>query len=302
MSIYNYRKMISNVITQFFRLIGLIPRKWSVASANFMGAVLFALSRKHRQIAMENLTRVYGNNKNAHEIKTLCRDVFKNFSQIIFEMGWSLWIQPEEHRKYFKIEGLNNKIEAQKKNKGVLLLMAHLGNWELAPCLSYIFGYDISVIYRPLDFEPLDRFFIQFRSRFGAQMIPKDGAMRRVLRSLKQGRAVALLMDQNVDWYEGVFVDFFKQRAATNKGLALLALKTGAPVLPCFIVREKTGFKLVIGDEVPLIKSGDKTKDIEANTQQYNKVIESFILQYPEQWFWVHQRWKTKPYHLWPKE
>ncbi len=293
---------MTTVITQFFKLIGLIPRNWSVVFGNFIGAVLFAVSRKHRQIAMDNLTWVFGSSKSAFEIKTICRNVFKNLSQIVFEMGWSLWIRKEDYRKYFRIEGLNNKLEAQKKNKGVLLLTAHMGNWELSPCVSSIFGYDISVIYRPLDFLPLDRFFVGFRSRFGAKMIPKEGAMRSVLRSLKQGSSVALLMDQNVDWYEGVFVDFFKQRAATNKGLALLAIKTGAPVIPYFLVREGSGFKVVIGNEVPLIKTGDRTKDIEANTQQYNRIIEAFILQYPEQWFWVHQRWKTRPYNLWPKE
>jgi len=293
---------MNNFITLLFRFTGLIPRSWAVKIGDFVGAGLYAVSRKHRQIAIENLTRVFGSSKNKHEIETLCRDVFKNLSQIVFEMGWSLWMREKDYRKYFSIEGMDNAIKAQKQNKGVLLLTAHMGNWELAPCVSSLFGHDISIIYRPLDFLPLDRFFVHFRSRFGAKMIPKEGAMRSVLRSLKQGAAVVVLMDQNVDWYEGVFVDFFKEPAATNKGLALLALKTEAPVIPYFLVREGSGFKVVIGDEVPIIKTGDKTKDIEVNTQQYNRIIESFIIQYPEQWFWVHQRWKTRPYNLWPKE
>jgi KDO2-lipid IV(A) lauroyltransferase len=108
-------------------------------------------------------------------------------------------------------------------------------------------------------------------------------------------------MDQNVDWYDGVFVDFFGHRACTNKGLARLALKTEAPVLPVFIVREGSLYRAEIGPEVPLIKTGDKTKDVEANTQQYNDVIEAFVRRYPDQWFWVHQRWKTRPYKPWPK-
>jgi len=293
--------MMNNFITLLFRFTGLIPRSWAVKIGDFVGAGLYAVSRKHRQIAIENLTRVFGSSKNKHEIETLCRDVFKNLSQIVFEMGWSLWMREKDYRKYFSIEGMDNAIKAQKQNKGVLLLTAHMGNWELAPCVSSLFGHDISIIYRPLDFLPLDRFFVHFRSRFGAKMIPKEGAMRSVLRSLKQGAAVVVLMDQNVDWYEGVFVDFFKEPAATNKGLALLALKTEAPVIPYFLVREGSGFKVVIGDEVPIIKTGDKTKDIEVNTQQYNRIIESFIIQYPEQWFWVHQRWKTKPYQIWPR-
>jgi KDO2-lipid IV(A) lauroyltransferase len=126
--------------------------------------------------------------------------------------------------------------------------------------------------------------------------------MRKVLGILKQGEVIVMLMDQNVDWYEGVFVDFFGRRACTNKGLALLARKTEAPVVPVFLIRKESGFIVEIGQEVPLIKTGDKTKDIEANTQQYNKIIEDIIRRYPDQWFWVHQRWKTRPYQPWPKK
>ena len=109
-------------------------------------------------------------------------------------------------------------------------------------------------------------------------------------------------MDQNFDWYEGVFVDFFGRKACTNKGMALLALKTESPVIPMFLVRERSRFKVIFEPEVPLIRTGDKTKDIEANTQQYNEVIEKIVRRYPEQWFWVHQRWKTKPFQPWPQQ
>jgi len=111
-----------------------------------------------------------------------------------------------------------------------------------------------------------------------------------------------MLMDQNVDGYEGVFVDFFCRKAFTNKGLALLARKTEAPVVPVFLIRKESGFIVEIGKEVPLIKTDDKTKDIEANTQQYNKIIEDIIRRYPDQWLWVHQRWKTRPHQPWPKK
>jgi KDO2-lipid IV(A) lauroyltransferase len=113
---------------------------------------------------------------------------------------------------------------------------------------------------------------------------------------------VALLMDQNVDWYEGVFVDFMGHRACTNKGLALLALKTGAPVVPCFMIREKKGFRAEFGPEISTLKTGDRQKDIEVNTREYNKIIENVIHRYPDQWFWIHQRWKTKPYQPWPRK
>ena len=109
-------------------------------------------------------------------------------------------------------------------------------------------------------------------------------------------------MDQNVDWYEGVYADFMGHLACTNKGLALLALKTRAPVVPAFIVRERGGFTAKFLPEISLKITGDTTRDVEENTQRYNNVIESFLRQYPDQWFWLHQRWKTKPYLPWPRE
>jgi KDO2-lipid IV(A) lauroyltransferase len=104
-----------------------------------------------------------------------------------------------------------------------------------------------------------------------------------------------------VDWYEGVFADFFGRRACTNSGMALLALKTGAAVVPVFLARQGSGFVAEFGEELLLVRTGDKRKDIETNTQKYNHVLESIIRRYPEQWFWVHQRWKTKPYQPWPR-
>ncbi|MEA3414638.1 MAG: lysophospholipid acyltransferase family protein, partial [Thermodesulfobacteriota bacterium] len=221
--------------------------------------------------------------------------------QIIFEIGWSLRLESKDFQKYFNILGLSNYRNAYEKGRGVLLLTAHIGNWELLSIIMAMAGYPVNVLYRPLDFFPLDQFFVMARGRFGAELIPAARSMKKILRSLKYGKAVGMLMDQNVDWYEGVFVDFFGHRACTNKGMALLARRTEASVIPVFLVREKSGFRAEFGSEVPLIKTEDIRKDLESNTQQYNRIIEDFIRQYPDQWFWVHQRWKTKPYCQWPR-
>jgi len=175
------------------------------------------------------------------------------------------------------------------------VLTGHMGNWELLSLAAAMLGYPMSAIYRPLDFKPLDRFFIELRSRYGAKMYPKKNAMRPILKGLKQKELIGILLDQNTGVSAGVFVDFFGSKACTNKGLALIALGTGAPVIPLFLLREDDIFRVEFGQEVPLIRSDDKTKDIEANTRQYNRVLESVIRRYPDQWFWVHRRWKTRP-------
>ena len=135
-------------------------------------------------------------------------------------------------------------------------------------------------------------------------MAPKAGSARRSLSWLRrEKKPVGVLLDQNVDWYKGVFAEFFGRPACTNKGLALLAMSTGAPVLPYYSFRAPDGsFDVYVDPEIPLVKTGDKIQDVWDNTQNYTKALERIIRRRPEQWFWLHQRWKTKPYHRWPRE
>jgi KDO2-lipid IV(A) lauroyltransferase len=294
--------MALSAIAAFFRVLGMVPPPWASRLSHFMGLFFFHVDKKHRNIALSNLTRAFAAEKRPHEIKKIAEQVFKNLALVLFEIGWSLSLTKTDLLAYISISGVSRIREALKKGKGLLVFTAHAGNWELLPVLSALMDYKVSILFRPLDFPPLNQFFLDTRSRFGAKMIATKHSMRKILSNLKQGEIIGILMDQNVDWYEGVFVDFFGRRACTNKGLALIALKTETPVLPIFLVREKTGFRVEIGEEIPLIKTGDKTKDIESNTQQYNDVIEAFVRRYPDQWFWVHQRWKTRPYRPWPRK
>jgi len=290
------------LIEMLFKLLGLIPRKWTFGLGNRLGHFLYLVDKKHREIVLNNLTRAFGREKNRYEIEMLAKQVFKNAFQIVFEIGWSLNLDEKRLMEYFTIEGRSHFKNAYEKGQGVLVLTGHFGNWELLSVIGAMLAYPLSVLYRPLDFKPLDRFFVNLRTRFGGKVIPLKRSMFEILKSLGRGEMVVLLMDQNVDWYEGVFVDFLGHRACTNKGLALLALKTRVPVVPVFMVREKGGFTAKFLPEIPLKISGDKTRDVEDNTQQYNQIIESFLRQYPDQWFWLHQRWKTRPYQPWPRE
>nr|MBC8363199.1 lysophospholipid acyltransferase family protein [Candidatus Desulfatibia profunda] len=298
---FDLEKAAYKSIETVFRLIGLIPRKWTFRLGNFLGHLLFMADGKHRDIVLSNLSRAFGHEKSPYEIKMLAKQVFTNSLQIVFDIGWSLRLDKEQLMKYFTIEGRSNIKNAYEQGRGVLVLTAHFGNWELLSVLGAMLNYPLSVVYRPLDFKPLERFFIHLRTRFGGKVVPNKRSLLALLRSLGRGEMVVLLMDQNVDWYEGVFVDFLGHRACTNSGLALLALKTRAPVVPVFMVREKEGFIANFLPEIPLQKTGDQTRDMEDNTQQYNHVIESFLRRYPDQWFWFHQRWKTRPYQPWPR-
>ncbi|MGA6927225.1 MAG: lysophospholipid acyltransferase family protein, partial [Desulfosarcina sp.] len=232
---------------------------------------------------------------------TTARAVYRNLGQVLFEVGWSLGASPAQLDESIRIDGSDHYRAAIEKGRGVIGITAHLGNWELLPIVADRATMHLNVVYRPLDFMPLNIFFEKLRARFGARLIPASNAMLKIVRALRKKEVVAILMDQSVDWYDGVWVDFFGRRTCTSKGVALIALKTRSPVLPFFLYREASGFHAVIGQEIPLVVTGDKTQDIEINTLNYSKVIETGIRRHPEQWFWVHRRWKNKPYCLWPR-
>jgi KDO2-lipid IV(A) lauroyltransferase len=133
------------------------------------------------------------------------------------------------------------------------------------------------------------------RATYGNISLSKENTMRKMIRLLKEGATINMLIDQNVAWYGGVFIDFFGRKACTTSGLALLALHTEAPVLPAFTRRLPNGkYLLEIGKKVEIITSGNREADVLINTQNFTRIIEEQIRKYPEQWFWVHQRWKTK--------
>lgn len=295
-----FNDFLTALITTLFRMIGRIPGPIADSLAQSGARLWFRIDKKHRNIAIDNLTRAFGHEKSQEQIRLIAFQSFYNIMRIPFEIGWSDGMTLPELYQYAEMRGLHHIQAALAKGKGVLALTAHMGNWELLPSVAPMAGFSADIIYRPLDFSPLDAFFLRLRTRFGAGLIPNAHAMRKILRQLKNGHVVAMLMDQNVDWYEGVFVEFFNHRACTNKGFALLALKTRAPVVPIFMLRNQNRFIIEFCAELELVQTGDRAHDIEANTLRYNQAIEAVIRRYPEQWFWVHQRWKTRPFCSWP--
>ncbi|MFP4038906.1 MAG: lysophospholipid acyltransferase family protein [Desulfosudaceae bacterium] len=286
------------MVRDLFKLLGAVPPGPRKILARWLGLTAYALDRKHRQIVRDNLNRVFGREKDPARITRLARQTFVHFSLVVFEIGWLSRITPEHFSRHCRVEGAEHYRRALARNRGVLALTGHMGNWELLPVAAGNLVDRPGFVYRPMDSPVLDRFFINQRTRMGAVMISSARAMRPLLRLLHDKGTVVVLPDQSSNRFEGVFVDFFGQVTCTNKGLALMALKTGAPVVPIFLVREKDHFLLKFFPALPLIKTGDKTRDVEENTRQYNLILEKTIRQYPEQWFWMHRRWKTPTYCL----
>ena len=294
--------LLYTVVQKIFRLLGRVPSALAETCSAVLGSLFYALARKHRKIAIDNLSMAFGEVKSPDEIVAIARQVFINLVRIVFEYSRAWQWDDRQLAQQISIRGLEEIRRANAKGKGVILLGAHFGNWELLPMVVHMAGVTMGIVYRAMDSPVLDMLFMEIRSRHGNILIPNQrGAMRRLYKTLKRGNAVGLLMDQGVDFDDGFFADFFNQRAATATGPAILALKSQAPVVPLFIIRRSRGFQAVFGPELPLIQTGDRTKDIEENTQLYNHVIEAYVRRFPDQWFWVHQRWINLPFCPWPR-
>jgi len=279
-------------------LISLIPFHTGQRFGRTLGRGLAGILGGRIKVSLDNLRHVYGDEMSESELTELNARVLMHFAQMIFEAPHILRLKHSNLEKYVVFENSENFLSAIKKGKGTFILTGHFGNWELmSAAVTLRFAPKGAVIARPIDFLPADRLMRKLRARFGNEIIPKQRAMRRVLQAAKKNMAIGFLMDQNVDWYEGVFVRFLGRTACTNKGLALLALRTGTPVIPMFSARQEDGrYRITFGREVALVRTGDKTRDLEENTQLFSEIIETYVRKHPDQWFWFHRRWKTKSY------
>jgi KDO2-lipid IV(A) lauroyltransferase len=259
-----------------------------------MAKLFYCLSLKHRLIAIHNLTRSFPD-KSLEEIIRIAKESYLSVALVLVEFYDIPSLNKDNLHQLITIRGLDNYTNACNEAKGVLLFGAHFGNWETGNAALAISTRPLSFLYRILDSRLLEGIVTTVRASCGNTSLPKENAMRQMIRLLKKNTTLSLLIDQNVAWYGGVFVDFFGRKACTTSGLALLAMHTGAPVLPFFTSRLPDGkYLLEIGEKVDIISSENRETDILINTQNFTKIIEEHIRQYPEQWFWVHQRWKTK--------
>jgi KDO2-lipid IV(A) lauroyltransferase len=296
-----FEQFVYHLIASSVWLLGSMPLSWSRCCGLIFGRVWHLLSQRRRRITRENLAIAFPDSTPA-DLKELTRKMFANLGQLIFEIFWSYRQDQKTLSDHFRLEGREHIERAYAKGQGVLVLSAHFGNWEVMTLVEMVLGYPVSIVYRPLDYPPLERFVIKLRTRFGARQIPRKKAFRKTIRALEEKHMVGILFDQHVSRKEGVFVNFFGRPVSTSQGLALLAMKTGAPVVPLFLLREKEGFCARFLPELPLTRTGDKFEDIKRNTEHYNGVIEDMIRRYPEQWLWLHRRWRGDDIRNWEKQ
>jgi KDO2-lipid IV(A) lauroyltransferase len=243
-----------------------------------------------RAVVRANLTLAFGAEMAAGDLGRLGRRSFEHLGMNLVEACVFFLRPPGVLLSQVEIRGEEHLEAAAAGGRGIVLLTAHLGNWELLAASHVLSRWPLSVMVRPLDSPLLDGLVERLRLRSGVEIITKRHGLQDVLDALRRGRMVGVLLDQNASRREGVFVPFFGTPASTSRGLALIALRSGAPVLPTFIRRLPGGRHVVeVGPRIPA------DRDVVAYTAAFNRALEEAIRRAPEQWFWMHRRWKTRP-------
>jgi len=277
------------------KLVGALPRPLARAAGITIAWIVFFLHRKLRRVGMRNLQLAFPE-KSRRERKKILRGVFTSLGRQVAEVCLFPKYTRENVGKTVVYEGFENFERALARGKGVLFLTAHLGAWELSAFAHSLYGYPLNIVMRPLDNPYLDRLTCEYRTMHGNKAVDKDFA-RGLIAAMRKGETVGVLMDTNMIASQGVFVDFFGIQACTASGIARVALRTDAAVVPGFTIWDPAlnKYRLRFDAAVKLVRTGNTESDVVANTALFTKIIEDYVRRYPDQWLWVHRRWKTRP-------
>jgi Kdo2-lipid IVA lauroyltransferase/acyltransferase len=278
------------------KLLGVLPRALARRLAAGGARILLRMLPKLRKTAALNLQLAFPEwpESKRREVK---RKMVRNLGWMAAEFARLPKYTKANIEQFVILDGHENFLAGQSLNKGVIYLTGHIGAWELSSFAHALYGFPLHYMARPLDNEPLDALVNQYRGLSGNSPIFKNDAARGMLKILKNAGTVGILADQNTMYEEGAFVDFFGMQACTTTGIARVALHTGAAVVPGYAYWDDRirKYRLRFEPPVELTRTGNTEWDVLENTQRFAKVIEEIIRKHPEQWVWMHARWKTRP-------
>jgi Kdo2-lipid IVA lauroyltransferase/acyltransferase len=278
------------------KALGLMPRP----VARFIGAsfarIAYAVRTPLRRAAMQNLKLAFPDWSEAKRRK-MVRGMIRQIGWMAGEFSQFPNYTRANIERIVAVDGFENFDSARRRGKGVLFLTGHMSAWELAPFAHALYGYPLHFLVRPIANRRVDALINRYRCLSGNRPIEKNRSARSILKVLGDGGTVGILSDQNTALEESVFVNFFGIPASTTSGLARIALRTDAAVVPGFLSWDGVRRKYRLGFEraVELARTGDEEADVVENTARFTRVIEDFVRAHPDQWLWVHKRWKTRP-------
>ncbi len=278
------------------RLMGALPRPLGRAVAFGVAGAVYHLHRRLRRVGMRNLEIAFPE-KSPRERRRILRGEFRSLARLLAEFCRFPRYTRENVLQIAVYEGFENFEAAHRRGKGVLFLTAHLGGWEIGSFVHSLQGHPVRIIVRALDNPHLDRLVQGFRTLHGNSTFEKQDFARGLLAAMRAGETVGVLMDTNMTPPQGAFVPFFGVEACTGSGVARVALRTDAAVIPAFtlwdpIIRR---YRIHFDSALELTRTGDDEADAITNTAMFTRVIEDYVRRFPDQWLWVHRRWKTRP-------
>ncbi len=276
--------------------LALLPRRAGLACGRATGRLFRLLSPRYRRVASRNLERAFGAGVDPRERRRISRASFAHLGTICADAAYFRRLCRAPTSRIAAYDGEQHLKAAAALGRGVLVFSGHFGHWELVALLQKRLGVPMAMVARPLENRYFDRFLTRLRTLSGNTVLPKRNASRGVLRSLREGRSVAILIDQNVRGDAGVFVDFFGLPASTTPALATFAFRSRAPIVPVFSHPLPDG-RLRISYREPIhpVRKGDYADDVRALTRQCTALLEEEVRRHPEYWLWMHNRWRTRP-------
>jgi KDO2-lipid IV(A) lauroyltransferase len=278
------------------KLLELLPRP----AARFVGAsfaaVAYTIRVPLRRSAMFNLRLAFPDWTDARRRRVI-RGMIRQIGWMAGEFSQFPKYTRERIERIVVVDGFEHFEAARRRGKGVLFLTGHMSAWELAPFAQALYGHPLHFLVRPIANKRVDALINGYRCRSGNQPIEKNRSARAILKVLGDGGTVGVLADHNTDIEESVFVDFFGVPASTTSGLARIALRTAAAVVPGFLSWDegRRRYRLRFEPALELERTGNEESDVIENTARFTRVIEDFVRAHPDQWLWIHKRWKTRP-------
>jgi KDO2-lipid IV(A) lauroyltransferase len=283
--------------------LAILPHKIALKVGEILGLLVFYMCANRRRIAIENIEKTMGNSLQPLAIGnqplavSIARETFKNLGRSFAEVIKIYYGLGKSIIDNVEVRGVENYLKAKSKNKGVIFITGHCGNWELMALAFSMKVDNVSVVARAQNNPYLNRLIENVRARYGNKVIYKKGALKGIMRELKKNRGVGILMDQAVLKDEGYKIDFLGRPAWTTKMPALIARKTGAAVIPIFINRQGDKHIINIYPEVVLSKAGQQSsgaveQQVIEDTKRFSEFIENYIKEHPTEWLWIHKRWK----------
>lgn len=273
----------------------LVPRKWWLRFCGFLGQIAYVFSPQPRERAVVHLGMAFGREKSMQEIVALSKEMFVMLGRNAGDILRSLKVKSlRDLEKFLTTHGIENYERAHAKGKGVMFLTSHLGAFDLQITNMALRGLQPNIVGTALKDERLNDLLWEYRNAFGAIAIERGKESVKLFKALKSGGSIAILIDQDTK-VKSRFVNFFGMPAATPIGATILAMRTGAAVVPTYIfLDENLQQQMHILPEIPLVMTGDEEADLVANTQLFTNFTEKIVREHPSQWVWMHERWKTK--------